>query len=932
VTSPAERFAAARRRRERPKLADFTAGYPFALDPFQTEACEALEDGYGVLVAAPTGAGKTIVGEFAVHLALAEGRKCFYTTPIKALSNQKFNDLVDRYGPAEVGLLTGDNSVNGDAPVVVMTTEVLRNMLYAGSTALDGLAYVVMDEVHYLADRFRGAVWEEVIIHLPLSVRLVSLSATVSNAEEFADWLVTVRGDTKVVVDEHRPVPLWQHMMVGSRIFDHFREARRPEATGPGRGARRAGGGGHGRGGEQAAREVDPELVRFVRERERYAEPVRRGGRARGWRPPPRFDVIERLDRDGLLPAITFIFSRAGCDAAVQQCVAAGLRLNSPAEAAEVRAVAEEYTTALAPDDLDVLGYWEWLDGLQRGVAAHHAGLIPTFKETVEELFARGLVKAVFATETLALGINMPARSVVLERLTKFNGETHADITPGEYTQLTGRAGRRGIDVEGHAVVVWSPGVDPEQVAGLASTRTYPLRSSFRPSYNMAVNLSRQLSRRQARELLERSFAQFQADRAVVGLARQVDRNTEALAGYAGSMRCHLGDFGEYAALRAELKERESALAREGAAQRRAAAEESLERLRPGDVIRVPSGRRSGMAVVVDPGVHPGRETRPLVVTEDRWAGRLSPIDFPTPVEPLARVKVPKHFEPRSPQARRDLASTLRNARPEDAPGARGRKGRSAAADDAEIARLRKEIRQHPCHGCADREEHARWAERHARLARDTAGLRSRVENRTHSIARTFDQVCALLTARGYLGAGTEPGGVTDAGRQLSRIWSESDLLVAECVRSKVWESLSAAELAAAVSALVYESRREAEAPARLPEGPVRDALEETRRLWSELEADEQRHGLALTREPDAGFAWPAYRWARGESLDRVLTSSAAGGVELSAGDFVRWCKQLLDLLDQLAGVAGPGSALGRTAREAVAAVRRGVVASAGTV
>jgi len=904
VSSPAERYAAARRRVERPALTDFTAGYPFELDPFQTEACEALEDGLGVLVCAPTGAGKTVVGEFAVHLALAEGRKCFYTTPIKALSNQKYNDLVDRYGAGQVGLLTGDNSVNGDAPVVVMTTEVLRNMLYAGSGAIDNLGYVVMDEVHYLADRFRGAVWEEVIIHLPASVRLVSLSATVSNAEEFADWLVTVRGDTKVIVDEHRPVPLWQHMLVGTRLFDLFR-------------------------GGETGKEVDPELVRYVRERERYVEPVRRGGRSRGWRPPARVDVIDRLDRDGLLPAITFIFSRAGCDAAVQQCVAAGLRLNTPAEAAEVRGVAEEYTAELAPDDLDVLGYWEWVDGLQRGVAAHHAGLIPTFKEAVEELFARGLVKAVFATETLALGINMPARSVVLERLVKFNGETHADVTPGEYTQLTGRAGRRGIDIEGHAVVLWSPGVNPEQVAGLASTRTYPLRSSFRPSYNMAVNLSRQLSRPQARELLERSFAQFQADRAVVGLARQVDRNQEALAGYAESMHCHLGDFTEYFALRQRLKERESALAREGAAARRAAAEQSLERLRPGDVIRVPSGRRSGMAVVVDPGVHPAGETRPLVVTEDRWAGRLSPVDFPTPVEPLARVRMPKHFDHRSPQARRDLASTLRNARPEDAP--RRRRGRSPAADDEEIARLRRELRQHPCHGCADREEHARWAERYARLQRDTASLRTRVENRTHSIARTFDQVCALLTARGYLaGSGADAGGVTDAGRQLARIWSESDLLVAECVRAGVWDELSAAELAAAVSVLVYESRREAEAPVRLPEGPVRGAVEATRRLWAELEEDEQRHGLALTREPDSGFAWAAYRWARGEPLDRVLGASVSAGQELSAGDFVRWSKQLLDLLDQLAAVGG--TKLAGTARAAVAAVRRGVVATAGTV
>src|SRR5919206_961681 len=227
MTSPAERYAESKRRAARvaefPALDDFMLDVGFDLDDFQRAACESLERGSGVLVCAPTGAGKTVVGEFAVHLALRAGeRKCFYTTPIKALSNQKYHDLVERYGPDKVGLLTGDNAINGDAPVVVMTTEVLRNMLYSGSAALAGLAYVVMDEVHYLADRFRGAVWEEVIIHLPESVRLVSLSATVSNAEEFADWLVTVRGATRVVVEEHRPVPLWQHILVGTRLYDLF--------------------------------------------------------------------------------------------------------------------------------------------------------------------------------------------------------------------------------------------------------------------------------------------------------------------------------------------------------------------------------------------------------------------------------------------------------------------------------------------------------------------------------------------------------------------------------------------------------------------------------------------------------------------------------------------------------------------------------------
>jgi ATP-dependent RNA helicase HelY len=928
MTSPAERYAAARRREAQPALTEFSSGYRFHLDPFQVRACEALEDGLGVLVCAPTGAGKTVVGEFAVHLALREGRKCFYTTPIKALSNQKYADFVARHGEANVGLLTGDNTVNGEAPVVVMTTEVLRNMLYAGSETLAGLGYVVMDEVHYLADRFRGAVWEEVIIHLPASVRLVSLSATVSNAEEFADWLVTVRGDTEVIVDEHRPVPLWQHMMVGKRLFDLFRDA---EGT-PRRGETvHYAGGGPGTAStsrDGSTREVDPELVRFVREQQRFVEPVRRGGRPRAWRPPSRVDVVERLDREGLLPAITFIFSRAGCDAAVRQCMYAGLRLNDPEEAGEVRRIAEERTAELPAGDLDVLGYWEWLDGLQRGVAAHHAGLIPTFKETVEELFVQGLVKAVFATETLALGINMPARSVVLERLVKFNGETHADVTPGEYTQLTGRAGRRGIDVEGHAVVVWAPGVDPAQVAGLASTRTYPLRSSFRPSYNMAVNLVGQMSRVEARALLEASFAQFQADRSVVGLARQIQRNTEALEGYANAMTCHLGDFAEYAELRSQLSTREATLAREGAARRRAAAAESLQRLQVGDVIRVPSGRRSGMAVVLDPDVHTLGEPRPLVLTEDRWAGRLSLVDFSAPVEALARVRVPKHFDHRSPQARRDLASTLRNARAEMDGAAGPRRGRSAAAEDPEVQRLRRELRRHPCHGCADREEHARWADRHARLLRDTEALRRRVEGKTHTIARTFDRVCALLEQRGYLSGET----VTPAGRQLARIWSESDLLVAECLRHGVWDELSAPELAAAVSALLYETRRDDAGPVRVPEGPVREALAATVRLWSRLEEDEHAHRLELTREPDFGFAWPAYRWTRGEPLDRVLSAADSAGQELSAGDFVRWCKQLLDLLEQIASVADPVSRLAGTARAAIGGIRRGVVASSGTV
>ncbi|MGY0063317.1 DEAD/DEAH box helicase [Streptomyces sp. LZ34] len=932
--SPAERYAEARLRAadEATALAPFREMYDFELDPFQIEACKALEAGKGVLVAAPTGSGKTIVGEFAVHLALTQGRKCFYTTPIKALSNQKYTDLVKRYGADRVGLLTGDNSINSEAPVVVMTTEVLRNMLYAGSQSLLGLGHVVMDEVHYLSDRFRGAVWEEVIIHLPESVTLVSLSATVSNAEEFGDWLDTVRGDTEVIVAEHRPVPLWQHVLAGRRMYDLFEEKSAQGDGQPGR------------------REVNPDLVRLARmenTRPSFGRDKRRGRnnmreadrererrqRSRIWT-PGRPEVIERLDAEGLLPAITFIFSRAGCEAAVQQCLYAGLRLNDEAARARVRSIVEERTAGIPDEDLHVLGYFEWLEGLERGIAAHHAGMLPTFKEVVEELFVRGLVKAVFATETLALGINMPARSVVLEKLVKWNGEQHADITPGEYTQLTGRAGRRGIDVEGHAVVLWQRAMDPAALAGLAGTRTYPLRSSFKPSYNMAVNLVSQFGRHRSRELLETSFAQFQADKAVVGISRQVQRNEEGLRGYRASMTCHLGDFDEYARLRRDLKDRETELARQGVAQRRAAAADALEKLRPGDVIHVPAGKYAGLALVLDPGLPAGRTgghrgleyhdgPRPLVLTAERQVKRLAAIDFPVPVEPLERMRIPRSFNPRSPQSRRDLASALRT-KAGHLDVRRHRKQRSAAADDTEIARLRAALRAHPCHGCDEREDHARWAERYHRLLRDTRQLERRIEGRTNTIARTFDRICALLSELGYL-RGEE---VTDDGKRLARLYGELDLLASECLRDGVWEGLAPAELAACASALVYEARAADDAlPPKLPAGRPKEALGEMVRIWGRLDALEDDHKIKQAegvgqREPDLGFAWAAYRWASGHGLDEVLRE-----VEMPAGDFVRWCKQVIDVLGQIAAAAPEGSTVARSARRAVDALLRGVVA-----
>ncbi|BBX37801.1 DEAD/DEAH box helicase [Mycolicibacterium mageritense DSM 44476 = CIP 104973] len=899
------------------RLADFTAQLPFNLDDFQMRACQALENGHGVLVCAPTGAGKTVVGEFAVHLALASGGKCFYTTPIKALSNQKHNDLVARYGADKIGLLTGDQSINGDADVVVMTTEVLRNMLYANSSALHGLSYVVMDEVHFLADRMRGAVWEEVILHLPEEVLLVSLSATVSNAEEFGGWIQTVRGDTTVVVDEHRPVPLWQHMMVGRRIFDLF------EGTN--------------------TTLVDRELVRHIahrREADRLADWQPRGrGRGRPpqlYRPPSRPDVIGALDSAGLLPAITFIFSRAGCDAAVKQCLRSPLRLTTDEERTRIAEVIDRRCADLADSDLIVLDYHEWREGLLRGLAAHHAGMLPIFRHTVEELFTAGLVKAVFATETLALGINMPARTVVLERLVKFNGEQHLPLTPGEYTQLTGRAGRRGIDVEGHAVVLWRPDdttAEPAEVAGLASTRTFPLRSSFAPSYNMTINLVQHMGPEQAHKLLERSFAQYQADRSVVGLVRGISRGERMLEELAAELGGPDSPILDYTRLRAKINERERAQSRASRLQRRKAATDALAELRRGDIITITQGRRGGLAVVLE-AARDKDDPRPLVLTEHRWAGRISSADYSGASAPIGTMTLPKHVEHRQPRVRRDLASALRSAAA-GLPGPTGRSRRGGPAPerdvDTELAGLREELRTHPAHQLPDREAKVRVAERYLRIERDNAQIQQKVAAATNSLARTFDRIVALLSERGFIAVEDGEPRATEDGRLLARIYSESDLLVAECLRGGVWEGLQPAELAAVLSAVLYESRGDGPgvpAGADAPTAGLRRALARTRRLSAELRSDEQRHRIAPSREPDEGFVAAVYRWATTGDLASALEASDTfgSGSPLSAGDFVRWCRQVLDLLDQVRNAA-PTAALRTSAKRAINDVRRGVVA-----
>lgn len=464
---------------------EFVSKRAFDFDPYQWQAIDALSEGRSVLVAAPTGAGKTLVADFAVELALRDGRKAVYTTPVKALSNQKFRDLVALHGDEQVGLLTGDVSIRPEAPIVVMTTEVLRNMIYADPSSVESVDWVILDEVHYLADRARGAVWEEIIILLPPRVGLVCLSATVSNAEEFGGWLKSLRGEVEIIIDETRPVPLHRLVHLPGRLIDLFD----PE-TGA----------------------LSLRLVRHAEAQRRKRRWERHKGQHRRRRGADRVEIVESLLDDDLLPVIYFIFSRAGCDAALRQCLAANLDFTSSAEKREIEASLIKTEALLDSADLSVLGWPAITEGLRRGIATHHAGMLPAFKELVEQLFIDGLISVVFATETLAVGVNMPARSVVIEELDKFDGDSHVTLTPGEFTQLTGRAGRRGIDSEGFAVVVWREGLEAGWVGSLASARTFPLRSRFRPDYNMSVNLVKRLGLEQSRHILSRSFAQYQID------------------------------------------------------------------------------------------------------------------------------------------------------------------------------------------------------------------------------------------------------------------------------------------------------------------------------------------------------------------------------------------------------------------------------------
>lgn len=839
----------------------FWDSLPFDPDDFQVDAATAVEEGQSVVVTAPTGSGKTLVAEAAIHLALSEGTRAFYTTPIKALSNQKFADLTDAYGPERVGLLTGDNVINGDADIVVMTTEVLRNMIYAESRRLDRVSTVILDEVHYLQDRTRGAIWEEVIIHCPQHVRLVCLSATVSNNVEFASWVRERRGPTRLVATDHRPVPLESLYMIKDKMGAQTLHLL-PTFT-----------------RKEGSRRSNPRIQNMM-------GPER--GRRRRFKTPNRVDVIERLDEEGLLPAIYFIFSRAGCDAATHRLAETGLRLTDSAERSAIRKIAEMRTDHLTGEDLDVLGYDDWVSALEMGVGAHHAGLVPAFKETVEVLFESGLLSVVFATETLALGINMPAKTVVLESLSKFNGETHEPLRPGDYTQLTGRAGRRGIDVEGFGVVLHSPFVRFSTVTEIAASGSHPLRSSFRPTYNMTANLVANYGLADSEKLLEASFASFQREEDRHEASADLRQMEERLDAERARAECDRGSIEEYLAILESTQPptRDDRIA---------------STLKPGQVLDITGGARDGRYAVLKRLSHKDGGVRYLVLST---SGRVSTIgnrEILHGTKIAGQIDLPGQVRPRD---RRFLQETRRRLR------------RLPVAPTTKTRGSNKGI-SHPVAECPDAARHVEAARKAERTRRKVEQLRSVIRARGHGLIEEFRAIRALLEELDYL----DGWSLTNRGERLRTIYNESDLLVTEALEHGIFHGLDAMELAALSSVFVYEPRSDTASVAEWPTAALTDQWNDLESLWKDLFERERRLRLTPTRRPDPGFGMLAYQWVSGTSFDDLSTRGMA------PGDFVRVSRQLVDLLRQLREIAPE---LAEEARGALQLVDRGVVAAQG--
>ena len=874
--------------------------FPFPLDAFQQNALAAINQGQSLVVSAPTGSGKTLIGEYAIHRAMAHGRRVFYTTPLKALSNQKLRDFRQQFGIKQVGLLTGDLSLNREAPVVVMTTEIFRNMLYGQSELEDPLAgveAVVLDECHYMNDSQRGTVWEESIIHCPASIQLLALSATVANGDQLKDWIQQVHGPCALIHSVHRPVPLSHSFCSAKGLHPLLNEA------------------GDG---------LHPSC-KVWRPPKGYR---RRGFTAKPSQPEaPRLSfVVQQLAERDMLPAIIFIFSRRGCDRGVAE-LARMSSLLTPEQQQRLKARLERFRQQM-PDGVRGDGH---ADALLRGIASHHAGVLPAWKELVEELFQAGLLKVVLATETLAAGINMPARSTVICALSKRTETGHRPLMASEFLQMAGRAGRRGLDQRGHVVTVQGRFEGVREAGQLATSPADPLVSQFTPSYSMVLNLLQRYSLDEAQELVERSFGRYLASLGLVDEQQAIDK----LAAQVKVMSQDLAsvpwqNLDSYEKERAKLREEQRLLRtlRQQAAE--TVAHEltlALQFASQGTIITVKSPHLEfspAAAVLVDKCPGPGQFPLLLCLTEGNiWLllpcrdvvafhGELSCLTVSAVAIPsLCKAGERRHGDESSEGLALAVAAMtqrhdLRTARYDLAAEVQDQAQRVAAQE--------KQLNGHPAHAWRDRK---RLKQKRHRLETVTQEWEDRCRQLNDRIGRHWRIVLSLIDILRHFTCLQELE-ITPTGRVVSAMRGDNELWLGLALLSGHLDNLPAAELAATMEAISTEVSRNDLWSAYPPPPLVMEALMNLRGLGRELDHQQQNHGITTPIWWEPELTGLVASWARGSSWDGLIAKTS-----LDEGDVVRVLRRTMDVLAQIPHCPGLSEPLRRNARRAHTALNR---------
>jgi ATP-dependent RNA helicase HelY len=890
-------------------LAQFEALYPFALDRFQREAIATLLAGDSVMVAAPTGTGKTVVAEWGVWDAFKRTGRVIYTTPIKALSNQKYRDLRAIYGD-QVGLLTGDVSENRDARVVVMTTEVLRNMLLQTPWDLDDVDTVVFDEIHYLADPERGTTWEESIILCPDHVQLICLSATINNADEVAAWISRTHRPIRLIMHTERAVPLALHYFIDGKlhlVLDHTGAQVRDFPHTGGELRRQSARGGFAR---RRAERSTPEMDE----------------------PQPR-EIVDALASRDMLPAIYFLFSRNDCQAFAERLAVMRPNLVTPRQVDLIEQTIEAVLAGMRPEDRE-LDQVQTVTALARkGIGFHHAGLLPILKQLVEVLFARGLMEVVFATDTLALGINMPARTVVIGRMSKWDGRRRRMLIPNEFQQMAGRAGRRGMDPLGHVVVPYSPWFTFRETLDIATGELHPVESAFAIRYNTVLNLWDPPQGDRVRALLQQSLAQFQSSQRIREIEDQIIAIGETID--AIPQGCLIGleagdelleDYRRLNRSLAAAQSKERRLAGERGSTRRELdtstpwAEPGRQALRRAFRLAQPGliahAKEGGWAILLGKGSLGGvgrflfRDGSIKLLTEYRQVDHLTEkrVDVPPElVDPpdevadatklLGKRKLSALWKKVAELELPDLDAMAAAHRAIEQERAAAR----LAALDEEVADAKTQVKtlwlerqSHPCHECPRRNEHRDYLTQIDRLDKERRALEELLgreidleEERLRNVIRGIRNV---LHRFGYLHRGYP----TEKADMLAEVFDNDGLILCEMIDRGILDNLPPEDVAEVFSWFSFDREFRYGNRFILP-----DRLVLARRRIEDVEhavlSEERSEGLAISEGHNPNFYGAARAWCRGATMAEI-----GDQIELSEGDLVMTFNKTIDLMRQV--------------------------------